>query len=130
MFSSTSGAQNSEIAMYRLTDLHQPQTVNLLTTPVPKCPEDIKISGLDSWHGTPESLETDNVPEVTIKEVLNLLERVDIGFMCVYPLFQSLLMNQMSIYSADLHGIDSMVMNWSFFERFGTQVTRWVTYRY
>ena len=72
-----------ELATYRLTDLHQPQTVNLLTTPVPKCPEDAKVMSIDAWDDTPESLETENVPEVTIKEVLNLLERVDIGFMCV-----------------------------------------------
>jgi hypothetical protein len=86
MFSSTPGAQSSELAMYRLTDLHQPQSVSLLATPVPKCPEDGKMRGMDSWDDTPESLQTENVPEVTIKEVLNLLERVDIGFMCVYPL--------------------------------------------
>ena len=83
MFSSTQGAQASENVTYRLTDLHQPQTVNLLTTPVPKCPEDPKVQKVETCHDSTGFLEAENIPERTILEILNLLEGVDIGFLYV-----------------------------------------------
>ena len=83
MFSSTSGDEVSDLATYLLTDLHQPQTVNLLTTPVPRCPEDPNIRNVEAWDDLSEPVEASDVPEGTIQEVLKLLERVDLSFMYV-----------------------------------------------
>ena len=83
MFGATPGSKMSEIASYRVTDLHQPKTVSLLATPVPKCPEDPNTRETDASGETEEDVESERLSDGVIQDVLKLLEGVDIGFLYV-----------------------------------------------
>lgn len=85
------GQGGESLESYRLTDLHQPTTINLFGTPVPKWPQTIfaksRYIGEDNEErdseGASTSADLGRVSESTVQEVLKLLEGVELSFMCV-----------------------------------------------
>lgn len=75
--------------VYRCTDSHVPSAVQLLSTGTPSWPN--HLSNRDSntedeavATSDERDKETEGISESTLDEVLNLLDSVDLSFMCVY----------------------------------------------
>lgn len=85
------GQGGESLECFRLTDLHQPTTINLFSTPVPKWPQTIfarsRYIGEEDEErdsgGASTSADPGRVSESTVQEVLKLLEGVELSFMCV-----------------------------------------------
>ena len=72
------------IQTLRFSDLHQPPTVDLFSTPVPKCPENCLNNLGDMISSeTQKGVHEADISDSKISDVLKLLDSVDLSFLCV-----------------------------------------------